>query len=128
MTMLLDAGVPDSVGQVLTSSGHDVIHHRDVLPERTADIVVAQTALHAGAILVAIDNDMKQIAQKYGMTPHGDRFDRLSLIRLCCGEVISAKRVEQALSFIEHEWRFARQKRARRMWIDVGQHLLRTNR
>ena len=80
------------------------------------------------AILVAIDNDMKGLAQKYGLTPRGDRFDRLNLIRLCCGEVLASKRLAQAMSFVEHEWAFNEEKTARRMWVDIGQHYLRSNR
>jgi len=73
----LDAGVPDSVGQVLSAAGHDTIYHRESLPEKTPDTVVAATALANNAILVAIDRDMKQIAQRYGMTPRNTRFERL---------------------------------------------------
>lgn len=105
-----------------------MIFHRDVLLDKTPDIVVAETALRNDAILIAVDNDMKAIAQRYGMTPRGDRLDRLSMIRICCGEVIAAKRVVQAMSLIEHEWRFALQRSARRMWIDIALHYLRSNR
>jgi len=125
---LLDAGVPDSVGHVLAEAGHDVIYHRDILPERTPDVTVAATALENDAVLVAIDHDMRQIAQKYGMAARGGRFDRLSLIRLCCEEVLSAKRLAHAMSFVEFEWDFRARKAARRMWVEIGPHHLRTNR
>lgn len=52
-------------------------------------MVVAATALANDAILVAIDKDMKQIAQRYGMTPRNTRFERLSLIQICCDEIFS---------------------------------------
>jgi len=90
---LLDAGVPDSVGAVLEEHGHMVIYHRNVLPEKTPDVVVAATALENEAVLVAIDNDMKQLAQRYGMTARGDKFARLSIIRLCCNETMAAQRL-----------------------------------
>jgi hypothetical protein len=32
------------------------------------------------------------------------------------------------MSFIEHEWAITRQKAARRLWIDIGTHYLRTYR
>jgi len=124
----LDAGVPDSVGRVLLECGHEPIYHRDALPDRTPDAVVAATALANNAILVAIDKDMKQIAQRYGMTPRNNRFDRLSLIRICCDEVMASKRVEHAMSFLELEWAFRSEKAARRMWIEIGPHYLKTNR
>lgn len=126
--VFLDASVPDSVGKVFAECGHEVIYHRDVLPERTPDQVVAATALANNAILVAIDHDMKQMTQRYGMTPRGDRFARLNLIRLCCDEVLAAKRLRQAMTLIEHEWVISQEKSARRMWIDIAAHSLRSNR
>lgn len=128
LRVLLDAGVPDSVGLVLEERGHVVIYHRDVLPEKTPDSVVAATALANHAILVAIDRDMKQMSQRYGMTARGDRFARLSLIRLCCDEVLASKRLKHAMSFVEHEWAVSKEKTARRMWVEIGAHFLRSNR
>ena len=124
----LDASVPDSVGQVLSAAGHGTIYHREALPEKTPDTVVAATALANNAILVAIDKDMKQIAQRYGMTPRNTRFERLSLIQICCDEVLASKRVEHAMSFLEFEWAFKLEKAARRMWVEIGPHVLKTNR
>ncbi|MER8749279.1 DUF5615 family PIN-like protein [Mesorhizobium sp. M1050] len=124
----LDAGVPDSVGRKLEEFGHTVIYHRNALPERTPDDVVCITAMENDAILVAIDGDMKQLAKRYGVTPKGDKFDKLSIIRLCCNEVLAAKRLEQALPLIEVEWEYATVKTARRMWIDIFPHAIQTNR
>lgn len=118
-----------SVGKVLEKFEHQVIYYSSALPERTPDDVVCITAMANDAILVAIDADMKQIAKKYGVKPNGDtKFDRLSIIRLACDEVLAAKRLEQALPLIELEWKHCLQKAARRMWIDVAAHFIRTNR
>jgi hypothetical protein len=125
---LLDAGVPDSVGAVLTKHSHEVIYYRDVLPEKTADDIVCATALANDAILVAMDGDMKQFPKRFGISQGSSRFDRLSLIRLCCNEVLAAKRLDQAISLIEHEWTFSGAKSSRRLWIEVGAHHLRSNR
>jgi len=125
---LLDAGVPDSVGAVFAKNGYAVLYHRNVLPEQTADEVVCATALANDSVLVAIDGDMKQMAKRYGITPQGERFDRLCIIRLCCNEVLAAKRLEQAISLINHEWTFTQGKAARRMWVDICPHQLRTHR
>src|SRR5215469_4107319 len=118
--VLLDAGVPDSVGKVLAERGHEVVYHRQVLPERTLDQVVAATALANNAILVAIDHDMREMSQRYGVTPRGDRFARLSIIRLLCNEVLASKRVSHVLTLIEHEWAISQEMTARRMWIDLA--------
>ena len=128
LRMLLDAGVPDSMGNVLAESGHEVIFYRDVLPERTPDLVVARTALENGAVLVAIDNDMRNIAKKYGVAAQKGRFAQLSLIHICCDEVMASKRLKQAISFIELEWAISTEHAARRMWVDIGPHFLKTNR
>lgn len=128
LRMFLDAGVPDSVGKKLEEFGHEVIYHRNVLPEKTPDDAVCVTALESEAILVAIDGDMKQFAKRYGVTPKGDRFQNLNIIRLCCNEVQAANRLEQALPLIELEWDFANRKAARRMWVDVCAHSIITHR
>lgn len=124
----LDAGVPDSVGEVLKKHSHYVIFHRDALLDGTNDHVVCATALLHSSILVAADNDMKRLAQEYGVTPTGDRFQNLSIIRLVCPEPQAANRLEQALDLIDLEWKFAQKKRARRMWVDVGAHYMKTHR
>jgi predicted nuclease of predicted toxin-antitoxin system len=128
LRIFLDAGVPDSVGAVFEKDGHYVIHYRDVLPEKVVDQVVCATALKNNAILVGIDRDMKEFPRRFGVAPNSDRFKRLSIIRLCCNETLASKRLEQAMTLIEHEWAFSEEKFARRLWVDVGPHHIRTNR
>lgn len=125
---LLDAGVPDSVAKVLTKHGHTAILYREVLPEKVADEVVCATALANNAILVAVDGDLKRLAKQYGVTPRGDRFNRLHVIRLCSNETQAATRLEQSLSLIEHEWQFVLRRASRRLWVDVAGHFIRTYR
>ncbi len=96
--------------------------------EQAADRLVCVTALANDAVLVAIDKDFNQLAKRYGVTPTGDRYDDLSIIRLGCNEVLASKRLDQAMPLIHMEWSFALKKKARRMWVDVGPHFIRTNR
>jgi predicted nuclease of predicted toxin-antitoxin system len=124
----LDASVPDSVAVVLRRHGHESILHRDVLPEGSSDPVVCATALANEAILVAIDGDMKSFAKRFGISHGSTRFARLNLIRLCCNEVLASKRLDQAMSFLENEWKVSETKTARRLWIEIGPHWLKTNR
>jgi hypothetical protein len=84
--------------------------------------------LHNEAILVAVDADMKRLARKYGTSPGNARFKRLNLIRLGCDPVLAAKRLEQAMSLIEHEWAFTGAKAARRLWVDIEAHAIRSHR
>lgn len=128
LRVFLDAGVPDSVANVFKSSGHTAILHREALLEKTPDDVVCATALANDAILVAIDADMKGLAKRFGISSGSDRFARLSIIRICCNEVLASKRLDQAMSFVEHEWTISAEKVARRLWVDIGPHWLRSNR
>jgi predicted nuclease of predicted toxin-antitoxin system len=125
---LLDAGVPVSVGKVINAAGFEVLFHRDVLPEKTPDEVVCITAEENQAVLIAVDHDMKQMAKQYGVTPAGNKHSTLNIIRICCGEVMAAARIDQAIPLIMLEWEFCCAKTARRMWVDVGQHYLKTHR
>jgi predicted nuclease of predicted toxin-antitoxin system len=126
--VLLDAGVPVSVGDIFSNYGHIVIFHRNVLPDKSSDPVVCVTALHNDAILVAIDSDMKHFPKRFGISRTGDRFARLSIIRICCSETLAAHRIQQAMTLIEHEWAFSEEKVARRLWVEIGAHHLRSNR
>jgi hypothetical protein len=113
---------------VFTRNGHEVLYHRDFLPEKTVDKHVCAQSLQLEAILVGIDRDMKQFPTRFGVSPNSDRFRGLSIIRLCCNETLASKRLEQAMTLIEHEWGVSTEKVGRRLWVDVGPHHIRTNR
>ena len=92
----------------------------------TPDPLVARTAQANNAILVAYDRDMRKLARRHGVG--GGRFARLSLIHLQCPEPTAASRIEDAMSFIEHEWRVSPTPDARRLYVEIGTGFLRTNR
>ncbi|MGD9739430.1 MAG: DUF5615 family PIN-like protein [Bauldia sp.] len=125
---LLDAGVPDSVDRLLSRLGHDVIRHRDVLPEGTTDDEVYETALELRAVLVVIDGDARRSVRRYDAKLSRDRFKRLSIIHLACPEPTASGRLEQAMSLVQLEWAFSQSKPSRRLWIEIGPHHIRTNR
>ena len=114
---LLDASVPDSVGHTLRDSGHKVTLHREVLDDGAKDPVVCQTAIANDAILVAVDGDMFRHASRLGQTDV--RFTNLNLVQLTCPSIMAAARVGQALSLIEHEWKYSERKRARRVLVQI---------
>ncbi len=76
LRLFLDAGVPDSVGEAFKAAGHEVLLHRDHLPEKSPDALVCTVSELNDCILVAFDGDMKQIAKQHGMS--GNRFNELS--------------------------------------------------
>jgi predicted nuclease of predicted toxin-antitoxin system len=127
LRFFLDESVPAAVGEALSSAGHTVIKHHDALQEGANDIVVCQTAVANEAVLVAVDGDMRYLTQRYGKHAD-DRFKNLSLLMCGCGPVMAPKRVEYALSLIEHEWDHAEAKAGRRLWIEVEKHKLVTHR
>lgn len=126
MRFFLDASVPDSVGKVLASAGHEVIHHREALEEGAKDPVVCQTALANEAVLVAVDKDMKQLTKRFGVTD--ERFKNLSMVFCGCNIPLSASRVEQAISLIEHEWEYSEKKVGRRLLVEITNHQIATYR
>lgn len=79
------------------------------------------------ALLVAFDNDMKQLARRHGITPA--RFKRLNLLKFECEEPNAAGRLEAAMSLLEHEWDVSRRSGAsHRLFVVIGKQVLRTHR
>ena len=126
LRVFLDEGVPDAVGRAFRGFGHEVILHREALAAGVPDPLVCAAAQANDAILVAYDKDMKKIARRRGVG--AGRFARLSLIHLQCPEPTAASRIEQAMSFIEHEWSVSSTPDARRLYVEIGAGFLRTNR
>jgi predicted nuclease of predicted toxin-antitoxin system len=68
LRLFLDEGVPDSVGHVFMAEGHEVgFLNKSPAARGSADPVVAMMADINNAILVALDGDMKRLAQGYGI-------------------------------------------------------------
>jgi predicted nuclease of predicted toxin-antitoxin system len=128
LTVLLDEGTPVLAATPFLDRGHRVIYHSDVLESGARDEVVAATAMINQAALIAVDLDMKRLVRRFGAPDASGHYRSLDLISISCNETLAAKRLDQALSFIEHEWRISRAKKARRLWIDVGPHRLTTYR
>lgn len=124
LVALLDEGTPVQVAAPFRARGHRAILHGEVLSPGTKDPVVAATAIQNNAVLVAIDRDMKQLAKRWGNFQDGGRYKRLNLVFIACNPVLAPKRVEQAMSFIEHEWDFACQKPTRALWLVIGPHFI----
>ncbi|MBO0663600.1 DUF5615 family PIN-like protein [Jiella sp. MQZ9-1] len=124
----MDEGVPASVADAFREMGHQAILHHEVLAEGVADDIVCTAALANAAILIAQDKDMKKIVQRFGTITPDDRFARLNMVRLCCKETLAVSRVRHALGLIEYEWSVANAKAARRLWVEIGSHYIKTYR
>jgi predicted nuclease of predicted toxin-antitoxin system len=123
LKLFLDEGVPDSVGKCFEEAGHSVIYGNIVSPGAPDQLVSAISEANE-AILVALDADMKRIARQHGVGKV--RFRRLSLIKLSCRETRAAARVRVSMSLIEHEWRVANRRGERRIFIEIGDSIIRT--
>lgn len=126
LRLFLDEGVPDSVGRCFAKAGHTVIYERDAIAPGSADQLVCAVSEENDAILVALDGDMRQLAQRRGVGRR--RFRRLSLIKLSCRETKAEERVNAAMSLIEHEWQVGSQSQDRRIFIDIDKSVIRTHR
>lgn len=126
LRLFLDEGVPIAVGQKFIEHGHDVIFLSEAIKRGSPDTLVCAVAEANDAILVAFDNDMRQLARNHGVGK--GRYKRLSLVKFSCPEPKAASRLEEAMSFIEHEWAFCLQRKARRMFVEIGKDVLRSMR
>lgn len=119
--LFLDANVARSVGTAFEEAGHFVIYTTEVLPEKTPDTVVCQTAKANNCIVVAHDKDMKAMSRK-------DRFSKLGFILLYCNEAMAAKRVTHLMPTLTHEAAECANKKARRMFFEIHAHSFRSHR
>lgn len=127
MRLFLDHNVPDSVARAFVQRGHEVVLLRDELPSDSPDELVATVSEQLGAVLVSCDTDFRRIAPRI---PRGQRarFRRLSRISLECSGPRAARRVETAMSLIEHEFEIAQSSRDKRMHVVIRNDVIRTHR
>lgn len=124
LVVLLDEGVPAQVAEVFLTHGHTVIPFESVLTPGVSDELVCAAAQANNALLVAYDNDMKQYVRRRGQGP--DRFRNLHLLKFNCPEPMAVARLQEAMSMIVNEWAEAHQKVARRVYVEINTHDIRT--
>lgn len=120
-----DQNVPDSVGKVLLAAGHKVTRLRDVMATTTADPIIAVACSQSGHVLVSHDSDFRQISKRLKISQKQYQ-KSLHRIQLGCLEPNSAKRILDALSLIQLEWRLI--KKDQPMVIDIRDKSIRTSR
>lgn len=98
-----DQNVPDSVGKVLQSGGHDLTRLREVMDTRTADPIIAVACVQSGHVLVSHDSDFRGVSRRLGISQREYRTS-LHRIQMRCPEPRAAHRISEALSLIEFEW------------------------
>lgn len=121
---LVDQCVPDSVGQILKQNGHDVLLLRETIAPDSPDPLVAAVSEMFGAVLVSHDHDFKTLGPR--MQIGRRRFRKLSRIGLRCRESQSARRMEEAITLIEHEWNYSQAQSDKRIIIEIGPTYIRT--
>jgi predicted nuclease of predicted toxin-antitoxin system len=124
LRVFTDEGVPDSVGDCFASCGHHVIRLREAVATGSPDPLVCAAAEANDAILVALDGDMRALAQRRGI---GQRWFRtLSLIKISCKITRANDRVKAAMSLIENEWLYSADQADRRLFMEIGSDVIRT--
>lgn len=124
LRVFIDQCVPDSAGKAFKEHGHEVVYLRQMIAINSPDPLVAAVAEANEAILVSLGADFKQIAKRHGV---GKReFRRLSLIKLGCRESQCYERILLAMSLIHHEWSVAQGSRDRRLFMEIGDKVMRT--
>lgn len=127
MRLFVDHCVPESVPKLLESKGYEVIRLRQKTATDSPDNLVAAVAEANDAVLVTMDSDFKSIASRIGIGQR--RFRKLSLIRFeKCRESQAAKRLDQSLSLIEHEWQVGNGASDRRMFVVIMGGVIRSHR
>jgi predicted nuclease of predicted toxin-antitoxin system len=124
LRLFLDEGVPDSVGHAFMEAGHQVAFLNKTLARGSSDHLVCAIADINDAILIALDGDMKRIAQGHGVG--SAKFLRLGLIKLSCFEPDAANRVRAAMSLIEHEWIVTEGAEGRRVFVEISDKVIRS--
>ena len=119
--------MPASVATVLRERGHEVLILTEVLPQDSADPIVAKIAQLNGCVLVTQDSDFKQIV---GRIPDGAKASvkQLSRISLQCESPKCANRIAAAASLIEFEWEICKKSSDPRMFLMIGKAVMRTSR
>lgn len=117
LRVILDEGTPVLVGHTFVSHGHEVIWFHDVLAGSSADELVWITARDNGAILIADDRDTGRLKKR---NLHTERYNRLSLIKLRCPGPMAHKRIDYAMSLIEHEWGIVSVKASGRLIMEIS--------
>lgn len=116
MRFMLDENVARSVQNQLIKMGHDAQYIRDIIPQGSADPLVAFVSEDYEAVLISHDGDFKTISPRI---PDGQRkrFRSLSRIHLQCAEYQASQRLEKAISLISHEFDIAQNSHDKRMMI-----------
>lgn len=95
LDFLTDVNVPDPVGNVLTSRGHNVIRVRDIMPIDTKDPIIAEAAMQSGSILISWDKDFNH--QRFLKS----RYQDLNRIGFSCAEPDGAERLTEVIDLVE---------------------------
>lgn len=120
MEFLADHCLSEHVARSLENYGHQVTRLRTVMAPDTEDIIVAQTAINGGLILVTHDDDFR--AQQRKHTRRTRRaFDEVHLLLICDLGPNTVARLAATIDSIEFEIRAALAVR-RRLNMEIAAH------
>lgn len=124
---LPDEGVPITVRKILSEAGQSVIFFNESgLAKGSADQIVCATGGVEQCDPGRADGDMRKLARNHGVGVN--RFKRPSLPKFDCRKPQVGQRKRSALSPIEHEWNQDLTGQAPRMFVVMGETMIRTHR
>jgi predicted nuclease of predicted toxin-antitoxin system len=126
LRIFVDQCVPQSAGIVFREAGHEVVFLRERIPVDSPDSLVAAVAVSHSAILLSMDADFRKIAGRHGVSSASLR--SLSIIKLSCRESRAGDRIRDCLGLIEYEWTAGQSRRDRRLFMEIGDSFVRSNR
>lgn len=127
MRFFADHNIPGSVCKTLEAAGYETIRLRQKTAPDSPDMLVAAVSEANNAILVTMDSDFKSIASRTGIGHR--RFRKLSLLRFeKCRESQASRRLQIAMSLIQHEWKIGNGNGDRRMFVVITGQAIRTYR
>ncbi|NPD68280.1 DUF5615 family PIN-like protein [Lichenicola cladoniae] len=126
LKIFADQCVPDSAARTFEKAGHETQFLRMAIAVRTPDPIVAAVAMANRAILLSVDNDFLQIARGAGFSK--SKAKKLHLIKISCRPARAAERLEAAMSFIENEWALFLRGGMPRLFIEVSDGFVKSNR
>jgi len=118
LDFLADHCLSEHVARALERYGHTVLRLRDVIAPDTEDIVVAQTALNGGLILVTHDDDFRTQQRDRGRRTRR-AFDQVNLLLICDLGPNTVARLDTTIDSIQFEAQSALQA-GRRLNMEVA--------
>lgn len=118
MKFLADHCLNEHVARALEGYGHEVTRLRDIMAADTEDILVAQTALNGGLILITHDDDFRAQQRDFNRRTR-KAYDEVHLLLIADLGPNTVGRLAEVMESVEFEFRLA-DKAKRRFFVEIA--------